>query len=722
MSVFAGILLASLASAGAVEWNFPRLGNCHEGLAFSDGVTGVLVWGGGDELRLTVGRADLWDHRGGYSWTAEQSYTNIVTLWTSGEKDKLLGLFRNEPPANWGGRYNPYMLPLGRVVMKLGGGATLTRGELDPFTGLGKLFLSDGKTVDLAMSKKSRAFVLRLPEGVASELKSVPATDFGVYDEKLKPRGFEKAAVFDGKVPDCGGFRWKLPADEAAWLTWGRRGRDCVVMTGRGEIGAECPTPRASFGDVAAESVAQWAKFWADGARVKVPDPVLQRVYDYGMYRFGAMTDPDGVAAGLQGPWLEDDRLVPWNGDYHFNINVQECYSPAFRGGHFAHLMPLFKMILSWRPRLRDNARKFCGIDDGYVMPHSVDDRGVCIGGFWTGSIDHASTAWMASFMFRYVKYSGDVAFLKADAYEFMKGAMNVYLAMMEEKDGALALPLGPSPEWMGADFRRAVGRNPSFQLAACHRLAKDLIAAAEMLGEKPDPRWQDVERRLPAFARVTKPSGDKGVWCAEVKDGIAIFEGVNLHESHRHHSHMAGIYPFDTIPRAKGENREMLDATYGNWALRGTGLWTGWCVPWASILHTDAGNAPAAVQMLHAWDAYFCDEGHGSHHNAVWDGFTNFRHGRGVMQMDGQCAAATAVLELLAHERDGKVEFFRGCPAEWKDVSFENLALSDGRRVSGRRLNGVVTISGDLLNLIGTTKNGDGDRSDPGTLVTWGK
>ena len=136
------------------------------------------------------------------------------------------------------------------------------------------------------------------------------------------------------------------------------------------------------------------------------------------------------------------------------------------------------------------------------------------------------------------------------------------------------------------------------------------------------------------------------------------------------------------------------MDAAYRIWTAKGTGYWTGWCVPWASILHTDAGNATAAVQMLRCWDAYFCDEGHGSHHNAVWDGFTNMRKGRSVMQMDGQCAAVTAVMELLVHEVNGKVEFFRGCPPDWKDVSFENIRLSDGRMVSGCRLDGQVTIS----------------------------
>ena len=678
------VLAAAVALVGSaacasetVEWDFPRTGNCHEGIPFSDGKTGVLVWGGGDTINLTVGRADLWDHRGGYPWLASQSYTNIVAAVGSGDENRLFGLFRKETPK--GEPRNPYMLPLGRVVVKLQGVATLKSGELDPFTGLGKLVLSDGKAIELAMSKKSRAFAMRFPEGVAFELKSMPSTEFPVYERDLKPLGFEKASVIDGKVPNCGGFRWKLPADEPVWLTWGRKGRECAIMTGRGEIGAECQTPRANFGDVRTESVAQWTAFWTRSAKVKVPDPVLQREFDYGMYRFGAMTDPDGTPAGLQGPWLEDDKLVPWNGDYHFNINVQECYSPAYRGGHFAHLLPLFRMVLSWRPRLRENARMFCGIDDGYSLPHSVDDRGVCIGGFWTGTVDHGSTAWVAAMMFRYVRYSGDVAFLRNGAYDFMKGAMNVYRAMMEEKDGRLSIPLGPSPEWGASDVRKAVGRDPSFQLAAAHRLARDLSDAAKLLGEKADPMWADVEKRLPLH------SSDE--------TGVCLFEGQSLTESHRHHSHLAGYYPFDVIPTEGREDRMLFERSLATWAFRGTGAWTGWCVPWAAILHIHAGNSRGAVQFLRSWDAYFCDEGHGSHHNSVYSGFTAFGNGRGIMQMDGQCAAVTAVMELMVHEVNGKVEYFRGCPESWKDVSFENVALADGRRVSGRRLNGRAEI-----------------------------
>ena len=689
------IFSAMTVFAAPVEWEFPRMGSCHEGIAFGDGRTGVLVWGGGKEIRLTVGRADLWDHRGGYAWTPEQNYTNIVAAVHSGDRDRLYGLFRKETPK--GEPRNPYMLPLGRVVITLKDNERfeLVSGSLDTETGVGELLMAHGRRklripmamggAGMAIGKAGHTFALKISDGsIPFEVKTVPATEFPVYERQLKPLGFEKARVFDTQ-DGLGGLRWKLPADEGVWLAWCAKDGVVTVKTGRGEdkvFGDARP-----FDVIARESREHWAKFWSEGARVKVPDPVIQRIFDYGMYRFGAMTDPDGVPAGLQGVWLEDDRLVPWNGDYHFNINVQECYSPAYRGGHFKNLMPLFKMVLSWRPLLKDNAKKFVGIDNGYVLPHSVDDRGVCIGGFWTGTIDHGSTAWVAAMMMRYVRYSGDVEFLKGGAYDFMKGAMNVYRAMMEEENGKLTLPLGPSPEWGGADVRSAVGRDPSFQLAAAHRLARDLVDAAKLLGVQPDAMWLDVEKRLPQYSAGSS--------------GIELFRGQPLTESHRHHSHMAGLYPFDTLDLSDKATRDIAAKTYGTWVYRGTGLWSGWCVPWASILNTHVGNAQAAVEFLRSWDAYFCNPGHGSLHNAYAPGFSTFTifgsfagSGDGqIMQMDGQCAAATAVLEMMAHEVNGKVEFFKGCPESWREVSFENLALSDGRRVNGRRIDGKIAI-----------------------------
>lgn len=132
------VIVCLSASAEIVRWEFPRTGNCHEGIPFSDGRTGVLVWGGGETVNLTIGRSDLWDHRGGYPWTDEQNYTNIIEAVRTRDNARLQTLFRNDPPPGWGGRYNPYMLPLGRVVVTIPG-VELVSGSLDPYTGLGTL-------------------------------------------------------------------------------------------------------------------------------------------------------------------------------------------------------------------------------------------------------------------------------------------------------------------------------------------------------------------------------------------------------------------------------------------------------------------------------------------------------------------------------------------------------------------------------------------------------
>ncbi len=452
-------LLAFSSLAEPLEWKFPLDSSCHEGMAFGDAVTGVLVWGGGDTLNFTVGRSDLWDHRGGYKWTDEQSYSNIVSIVRADDKERMLSLFKKETPK--GEPRNPTILPLGRIVVKMPG-AELKRGTLDPFTGQASLFLADGREIRLAMCRGwgEGMFAIKFPEGLERDISFVHSMEFPNVAKRLVPLGFkpaEKKFVGSEQV----GFTWELPADDPVSLgTWCNGKDELCFRTARSrECGiVDWSGPAPNYENISRESEGWWRNFWKTAARVTIPDRALQEAYDYGMYRFASMTGEEGVPAGLQGPWIEDDGIPPWSGDYHFNINVQECYSPAFRGGHPEHLKPLFAMIKRWHPTLRENARKFCGIEDGFVLPHSVDDRGTNIGGFWTGTIDHGSAAWVANMMFKYFTYSRDVEFLKTDAYPFMKGVMNVYRAMMEETaDGKLAIPVGPSPEFGASDFHKAI-------------------------------------------------------------------------------------------------------------------------------------------------------------------------------------------------------------------------------------------------------------------------
>ena len=679
-------------SVAEVRWEAP-IGHAHQGLPFADGRQGFLVWGATNELNVTVSRADLWDHRGGYAWTTNECYAHIRDLLYARDVEGLGKLFpkRTKP----GEPANPFMLPLGLVRFDLGDWR-VAGARLDPFTGLGAVDLVRGaERASVRLALDGHVFALGWPEGLAPKGTAVSSFDLPRVRKPLEKLGFRRAAWFGDSA--AGGFEWAIPGDASVSLGFETKDGATFVASARGAR----PSTAADGGFAAAEArtKAKWTAWWADAAKVSVPDADIQELYDYGMYRFGAMTEPTGVTAPLQGPWYEDCQLPPWSGDYHFNINIEMCYWPAFHGNKLEHLKPMFALVKSWWPILRANAKTFCGIDDGFMLPHSVDDRCTLIGGYWGGTIDHGCTAWIAQLMFRYVQYSGDVAFLKSDAYPFMKGAMNVYRAMMEERDGRLSLAATTSPEWWGDGIPDdGWGRDASFQLAACHRLCRDLLAAAEMLGEKPDPMWLDVERRLPGWSVAFQTS------CVKTTDEeIGLFEGKRLPESHRHHSHMAGIVPFDTIDfEADRRTKDLVRETYLTWIQLGPGLWCGWSLPWASMLQTRIGMADMAAYTLKTWKEFFNNPGHGSRGFAYSPGFSLIGRNpfqspgegdREIMQMDGAMSAVAAVHEMLCHERKGVVRLFVGAPSKWKRVSFENIRVSGGFLVSATRVNGVATM-----------------------------
>ena len=689
---FGAAMSAHCAGKTIVKWEFP-IEYSQAGLPFADAKSGILVWGGSNTLNVTVSRVDLWDHRGGYEWTEEQSYVNIRDFLQSRNEKGLNDLYKKEVAE--GEVKNPYMLPLGMIRFDLGPWR-LVSARLDPKTGSAVITVeNDGRKESAEAAMCADTFVIRWPEGISPKGKAYSSFEFPRVRSKLEKVGFKPAEYYGDEK--SGGFEWRIPEDKPVSMSYDTASGASFITSSR--------TSRAkpSLGDaekMISDAKNKWRKWWRSAAKVTLPDSEVQEIYDYGMYRFGAMTDPDGIPAPLQGPWYEECQLPPWNGDYHFNINIQMCYWPAFHGNKLENLKPVFRMMKSWWPILRENARKFCKIEDGFMLPHSVDDRGTLIGGYWLGTIDHGCTAWMAHLMFRYVQYSGDIEFLKSDAYPFMKGAMNVYRAIMEEYKGRLSIAATNSPEWWGDGLPDdAWGRDASFQLAACHRLCSDLIAAAEILVEKPLPMWTDVKNRLPLYSVAPQTSCIR-----HSEEEIGLFDGKRLPESHRHHSHMAGIVPFDTIDfECDQKTRNHVKETYTTWIQHGPGLWSGWSMPWASMLQTRIGMSDMAVYTLKTWKKFFNNPGHGSRHNPYFPGFSligkhpfdpNGEGDREVMQMDGAAASVAAIQELLCHERGGVVRLFVGAPKEWKRVSFENFLVAGGFLLSAKRDNGVVTLT----------------------------
>jgi hypothetical protein len=302
--------------------------------------------------------------------------------------------------------------------------------------------------------------------------------------------------------------------------------------------------------------------------------------------------------------------------------------------------------------------------------------------------------------MFRYVQFSGDLEFLRTDAYPFMRGAMRVYQAMFEDKNGVLSLPVGVSPEYgHGGGRMDCWGRNASFQLACIHRLAQDLQEAERLLKMKPTPDWADIRKRLPVITTIDAGGHEYIGIPTDRKRGnerIALWEGKDFEVCHRHHSHLGALVPFNLLDPddTHSPHHHHVYNSITHWIALGQSVWTGWCIPWASMLHTRMGNSNAAEFWLMAWERLFTNEGHGTLHDGFTAGLTLFGHRATtfdhskdeVMQMDAAMSAVAAIYEMMVHDICGVHHIMRGAPLRWRDIAFSDILCAGGVFASAER------------------------------------
>ncbi len=699
--------LQEIAAKRSLEWDFP-LKRTHTGMLIGNGVQGLMVWGYENQINITIGRAGFWDHRGGNDFASRTTYREVKQLLYADDEEGLRKAFaipeknENDPP-------RPQQIGGGRLEISLPEDYSIQKGTLvlDNGTALIEVANNTGisKIIRIRQSMLSETSWVNLPAGMIDsvDLKLIPSWDFVKKD--LEPYGVEPPERWEDKVSE--GFQQNLPEDLPLAIAYKKSGQFITISSTLNE-NARTEVIEAnnafSVDDLRNETNEWWDQFWNDVPELELPDPVLQEIVDYGQYKLACATPPQGIACSLQGPFNEEYQLPPWSNDYHFNINIEMIYWPVLASNRLDHLNPVWDLLQSWWPQLSANGEKFFGRKGAVMLPHAVDDRCNVVGTFWTGTIDHACTAWMAQLAWMHYRYGMNETILEEMAWPLLVGAFEGYWAMLEEMstpDGKtlLSLPVSVSPEFKGSRMD-AWGRDASFQLAALHMVATNLQKAADILGKEKDPRWQQVRDKLPPYTTIKNPRTLE--WPENVVERIALWEGMDLFESHRHHSHLAGIWPFMSYDPMSETHAAIVGNSLENWVLKGPGLWSGWCVPWASIINSRTGKIRASIEWLHWWEKNFTNEGRGTLHNAAFRGtslisspdFSRYVPGRDhneIMQLDAGFGALTAVYEMLVQERDGVVYILPEVPFQWKDLSFSKIlapggflvsaAIKDGRR-----------------------------------------
>jgi alpha-L-fucosidase 2 len=680
-----------------LRFDFP-LDRPHAGIALANGSLGLLVWGRGPQLNLTVGRTGFWDRRGATDFR-RMSFEIMKQLLHSGNEMQVRQAFSAQPGV---AELSPQQLPCGRIEVTLPANVALSHARFD--ADVLQIFFDRGdEPARLQIFNHTDLARLQLPRDLRDGTQVVFRPAWSSLENKLASRGYvaPSTATFFGVEVTT----FATPADDALHLGLSNEDSAVLLAVRVGGDAVDLARHMAAQGPAldrnARATTVAFKRSCQELPRLNLPDPSLMRVYNVGIRRFLGLTHPSGVAATLQGPWMEEYQLPPWSNDYHFNINLQLCYWPALSLNRPDHLSPLWAMLRSWLPRMKSHADAFFGEEARALMlPHAVDDRCNAIGTYWQGTIDHASTAWMAHLAWLTYDYHQDVVHLRDTAWPLLVGAFNGFWRMFETRDdGTLSLPISVSPEY-GEGAIGTWGRDASFQLAAVHAIARDLPQAAAALGEAIDPRWDEVSRRLPLYSTASIAPGPYDA-PDPTRRRIALWDGQDLEFCHRHHSHLAGVWPFGVIDHADMTHRKVLEESLAHWTRLGAGAWSAWGLTWASMICARTDRADAAV----AWLKWLIDNAEtessgigisgllGAMDN--WCGPDDARRKPGehfeIMQLDAQMGLIAAVHEILVHSAGDELRVLPRIPWRWREFEFDNLGAPGGFRIGATARDGVV-------------------------------
>ncbi len=235
-----------------VKRYFP-LDHQHKGAVLGNGYTGEMIWGSGNILNISLGCANLWDHRGGMEWKKHQTFQAIRKHLEIGDLAKVNKLFASE---NIGAVRRPSLIPGGRLVIILPPNT-----ELLYF----KQFIEHGETCIIYNhngNEKNLKFHADMTmdsalacTGLTDDMKLqlIPARQLcrenANYPERdrdeMEQRGFPEPEFFT--CADGEAFFQKMPADSSYAMLYRRVNKTLTI--------AFCRGIETDFESVAAESV-----------------------------------------------------------------------------------------------------------------------------------------------------------------------------------------------------------------------------------------------------------------------------------------------------------------------------------------------------------------------------------------------------------------------------------------------------------------------------------
>lgn len=643
-----------------------------EAIPLGNGLLGGLLWGGGDTLKLSLDRGDLWDlRRPAIYEQPDWNYATIQRLVAEGNQKEVSRLF-DDP-------YNdipyPTKLPVARLELRLPNGK-LQQFTLDLRSAVARATF-EGGSLEIFFSATKPVAMLRI-KGATPEVSAIASTAVEKLDyapARIKRDEDSLCCVQETASGESYTMAYKGIARNG--------GYEAALTVTRGDDGKAGlrlldEALAAGYDALLSEHVDWWGMFWKQSG-VRVPEPAVQRHYDLVQYFYGAASRRGAKPMPLQGVWTADEgTLPPWKGDYHHDLNTQLTYWAYLAAGHFEEGAAFLDFMWDLLPEHRRFAKEFYGTP-GAAVPGVMGLDGKALAGWSQYALSPVNAAWVAQAFDLHWRYTMDETFLRERAYPYLTALAECYEALLKPgQDGKLKLPLSSSPEIHDNSIKAWLTPNSNFDLALLRWHFGALSDMAATVGEAGKAaHWKDILARLDELA------------VDEKTNVLKVSPAEMLTESHRHHSHLMAIHPLGLITVEGSErDRAIIDRSLAQQEQLGTSQWCGYSFSWTACMAARALKPELAHKNLDIFlEAFLSRNGFHINGDQTKGQYSNFHYR--PFTLEGNFAAAQAVHEMLLQSWGGTLRIFPAVPAAWGDVQFQRLRAEGGYEVTAQRKDG---------------------------------
>ena len=432
----------------------------------------------------------------------------------------------------------------------------------------------------------------------------------------------------------------------------------------------------AGFDTIWKKHRSHWNAFWKCG-RVCLPDSLVQRQHNLGMYLLGSCSRPGSQAPGLQGLWSFNEAGSGWN-DYTNDFNSQAYFWPAYTGNQLQLAEPYYETFKGMLPQVNRDTKKYYKAR-GAAYPLSCSPEGYASPGYVTHTHTAGTSAFIAQNYYWGYLYTLDKSYLRETAYPVMRECAAFYLDRIDIERGKAVIHATTSPE-EGEGGYEAWGDNATMDIALIRQLLAATIDAATVLNcdDALCGQWQDLLERLPDYP---------------VKNGYLIeMQGREFKDSYRHAAVVTPTWPCDEMTSiSRAADRRLGEASFQRYLDKGQWGWAGYTYPWVAILAARLGQGNRAEKFLREFFGVGCLQCGGLHMNADFGGTLKTATGEKNFTLEGNTMYSTAVFEMLLQSHNNAIHIFPALPDAWQDVSFEDLRARGAFLVSAQRRGGQI-------------------------------